>query len=78
MTRERNVVGGLDVHELEDDEGNFLVVAVNVDGADMHLELEVVAAMARLRNSDQEAFESVADLIELFLERGAPLEALDG
>jgi hypothetical protein len=74
----RNLVGGLDVHELEDDEGAFLVVAVNVDGADMHVELEVVAAMARLRNSDQDAFESVADLIELFLERGAPLEALDG
>jgi hypothetical protein len=74
----RNIIGGLDVHELEDDEGNFLVVAVNVDGADMHVELDVVAAMARLRNSDQEAFESVADMIELFLERGAPLEALDG
>jgi hypothetical protein len=74
----RNVIGGLDVHELEDDEGNFLVVAVNVGGADMHVELDVVAALARLRNSDQDAFESVADLIELFLERGAPLEALSG
>jgi hypothetical protein len=74
----RTIVGGLDVHELEDDEGVFRVVEIVVDDAALHVELDVVAALARLRESDQEAFESIADMIELFLERGAPLEALDG
>jgi hypothetical protein len=78
MTRARNLVGGLDVHELEDDDGLFRVVEIVVDDASLFVELEVVAALARLRESDQEAFENVADMVELFLERGAPLEALEG
>lgn len=75
----RDITGALDVLRLEDEnEDTFHVVEIEVNGEMLHVELDVLADLAMLRAGDEDAFESVADLISLFNERGAPMEALTG
>jgi hypothetical protein len=75
----RDITGALDVLRFEDERGEeFHVVEIDVNGETLHVELEVLADLAMLRAGDDEAFESIADMISLFNERGAPMQALDG
>ena len=73
-----SVRGTLDVIELQDDEGVFAVVEIIEDKITRHVELAAVAALARLRDTDIEAYEHAWEGIELLLERGAPIDGLDG
>ena len=75
----RDITGALDVLRLVDDrDEEFHVVEIEVNGETLHVELDVLADLAMLRAGDEEAFESIADMISLFNERGAPMQALDG
>jgi hypothetical protein len=75
----REITGALDVLRLVDErDEEFHVVEIEVNGETLHVELDVLADLAMLRAGDEDAFESVADLISLFNERGAPMQALDG
>lgn len=79
MTRERNVIGGIDVCEIKDaDDGDFLVVMLDVDREELPLELDAAVMLAQLRAFDQDAYELVMRVAEGLLSRGAPLDALEG
>ena len=64
--------------EHEDDTTAWYLVRTDKDGVEELIDLELVEDLMTLRVTDIDAFEHVWNTVELLLERGAPLDALDG
>ena len=64
--------------EATTDEGETVLFAEFVtDAGAQHVELDFMLAVLHLRETDEEAFEFVWDLVLLANDRGAPAEAMD-
>ena len=64
--------------EHDDDTSAWYLVRTEKDGTEDLIDLELVEDLMTLRGTDIEALEHVWNTVELLLERGAPLDALDG